>query len=206
VIEKTVDLSASRRKVTMTKTLFAIGLYAAVSSFGQGTVFFANDSATLSSPPDRLIRFEGVPMTGTNYVVQLYYGPTTATPSALIPVTSAPARLRASTTTLPGVWAAGGDRTLSGFNFGQTVLLQVRLWDIYYAPSYEAAQATGLGIYGTSSVFLYDIPASSANPPSDFYMQNFTGMQLFFIPEPSVLSLLGLCAAMGALLGFRKRR
>src|SRR5262245_10431863 len=109
---------------------------------GQGTVFFANDSTTLSFPPDRLIRYstcgDDPPAVGTNWLVQLYYGASTASENQLVAVSSAPARLRASTTTIPGVWSGGGFRTLDGFPFGfGYVKLQVRIWDVSCGGTWE---------------------------------------------------------------------
>jgi hypothetical protein len=183
-----------------------MSLTAAVA-FGQGTVFFANDSATLSSPPDRLIRFAGsnIPATGTNLQVQLYYGASTADALSLIPVSSAAGRLRASTTTIPGVWSAGGDRTLN-FAFGTLVNLQVRVWDLADGATWEAAlgNANRQGFSGTSGIFPYQIPATPADPPTAFVMSGFTGFSIVAIPEPSTFALAGLGAA--ALLIFRRRK
>jgi hypothetical protein len=181
---------------------------AATVAFGQGTVFFANDSATLTSPPDRLIRFEtsNLPAVGTNIQVQLYVGAAGANSSSLTPIAAAPGRLRASTTTIPGVWSGGGDRTLTGFNFGQAVTLQVRAWDIAFGSTYEAALANpaNAGLIGASSTFAYQIPATPSNPVGDFFMVNFTGFTVAAIPEPSTFALAGLGAA--ALLIFRRRK
>src|SRR5881628_2338053 len=99
--------------------LLFLALAAAANASAQGTVIFANDSGTLISPPDRLIRFasadtpgnpfgtNGAPAVGTNFLVQLYYGASTGSEASLLPVSSAPARLRASTTAFPGVWIFG---------------------------------------------------------------------------------------------------
>lgn len=180
----------------------------AVVAFGQGTVFFANDSGTLTSPPDRLIRFQstGLPATGTNIQVQLYFGAAASAESALVPVTSAPARLRAATTTIPGTWSAGGDRTLGNFGFGTAVTLQVRAWDINFGSTYEAAFANpaNTGLIGKSGLFTYQIPATPANPFSDFIMANFQTFTVAAIPEPSTFALAGLGAA--ALVIFRRRK
>src|SRR5258708_1213981 len=106
-------------------TLQLFSVFAAFAVQGQGYVFFANDTGLLTSPPDRLIRFasadipgnpfgtNNAPAVSTNFLVQLYYGNSTASEWSLVPVSSAPARLRSSTTAMPGVWVGGGDRTLS---------------------------------------------------------------------------------------------
>jgi hypothetical protein len=180
----------------------------AVVAFGQGTVFFANDSATLTSPPDRLIRFASnlAPATGTNIQVQLYFGAAASAEGALVPVTSAPARLRAATTTIPGTWSAGGDRTLGNFGFGTAVTLQVRAWDINFGSTYEAAAANpaNTGLIGKSALFAYQIPATPADPVANFFMSNFQSFTVAQIPEPSTFALAGLGAA--ALVIFRRRK
>jgi hypothetical protein len=188
---------------------------AAVGAFAQGTVNFLNDTVTLSTPPDRFIRFgtgqgalSGTPAFGTNIQVQLYYGASTAPEAALIPVTSAPARLRASTSTAIGTWSAGGFRTLTGFDFGAgTVNIQLRAWDITLGATYELAfqnPAFAGSLSGKSSVFQYLIPASSGAPGGDFVMKNFQTFAVDAIPEPSTFALAGLGAA--ALLIFRRRK
>lgn len=187
---------------------------AAAGAFAQGTVNFLNDSVTLSSPPDRLIRFgpnqgalSNTPAFGTNVQVQLYYGASTAPEGSLIPVTSAPARLRASTSAAIGTWSAGGFRTLTGFDFGAgTVNLQVRVWDLAFGATYELAIQNPLntGLVGKSALFQYLIPASSGAPGGDFAMKTFSVFTVDAIPEPSTFALAGLGAA--ALLIFRRRK
>src|SRR5881628_2933975 len=191
-------------------TILLIGTLFQFSGAAQGTVNFANDSASLSAPPDRLIRFgqrddpgnvfqtNGAPGVGTNFAVQLYYGASTSPESSLIPLTSAPAILRTSTTTSPGVWVNGGLRTFSGPGPGDTLILQVRVWDIRFGPSYEQALANPAynSSDGTSRLFLYTIP-SSINPTlAELAMNNFTGMCIGLpescIPEPAA-GLLVIC-------------
>jgi len=186
---------------------------AAIAAFAQGTVNFDNGTATLSSPPDRMVRFllattPGNPYgsnnaigVGTNFQVQLYYGSSTAAEGSLTPVpVDAPATLRASTSTTLG-WRLGGTRTLVGFVAGDTVELQVRVWDIAFGSTYEAAGANGT--QGKSAIFLYTIP--TGNPaPSAFSMANFTGFTINAVPEPASFAMVGLGAA--ALLIFRRRK
>jgi len=188
---------------------------AAVAAFAQGTVNFLNDAVTLTSPPDRLIRFgsantpgnvfgtAGAAAVGTNIFVQLYFGSTTtASSSALTAVSLAPAKLRGSTTTAPGVWSGGGFRTLDGFAFGSgDVLLQVRAWDI--GPTGTATFDTAT-VRGASTVFTYTIPSSSGAPGGDFILKNFSSFGVDVVPEPATFALAGLGAA--ALLVFRRRK
>ncbi len=136
---------------------------------GEGTVIFANN--ILTAPPDRLVRWaEGTPLTGTNFAAQLYYG---ANAQSLSPVTNPPATFRQPTTTLPGTWV-GSRRTLEGFNAGETVTLQVRIWDSNFAATYEDAQASGsLAVASTS--FEYILPFLPPAPGSD-HMVNFAGI------------------------------
>ena len=195
----------------MKKTILVMTLGFVVNAFGQGTVRFSNVSADLSSPPDRLVRFasgitnpygtNNAPLVNygtTSFRAQLYYGSSTATESSLVAVSTAPALFRASTTTAePGTWAPG-NRTLTGFNPGDTVQLQVRVWDFQFATSWDAAHAAGPsygGLIGESFVFQYTIPTDPLAPLSAFTMTGFTTIPVGFIPEPSVLALAGLGVA-----------
>jgi hypothetical protein len=186
--------------------LTALMQWIVMAALGQAGVNFRNDSFFLSSPPDRLIRFgqgtgelAGTPAFGTNYQVQLYYGASTASEGSLISVTNAPARLRSETTSLPGTWFLGGFRYLLGFDSQSgTVNLQVRVWDIDWGLTYEAALANPSydGLYGKSEVFQYLIPLTFTAPPDDFLMANFAGFDIDVIPEPSSFALLALGAAI----------
>jgi hypothetical protein len=190
---------------------------AAVAAFAQGTVNFVNDGVNLTSPPDRFIRFArgasagnayGTNLAravGTQYAVQLYYGASTAAEGSLIPLTAAPANLRASTSASAGIWINGGSRTFSAGAEGATLNLQVRVWDINFGATYEAAvaNANNSSSVGKSAIFTYLVPPSTAAPGA-FLLANFTTFTIDNIPEPASFALAGLGAA--ALLIFRRRK
>src|SRR5262245_17547940 len=95
---------------------------------GDGLVDFRNGGITFTTPGDRLIyAIPGVPLVGTNYVAQLYFGPA---PQDLRAVAAPPARFRSPTSSSAGTWLSpptvGTTRKLPGFEPGDTVWLQVR--------------------------------------------------------------------------------
>jgi hypothetical protein len=198
----------SKRNILLLLFSFVI----ARSASAQGTVNFLNDSITLSSPPDRLIRFAfadtpGNPFgtnnaaaVGTNFLVQLYYGASTAPESSLVAVSTPPARLRSSSTVQPGTWSGGGFRTLDGFYWGSDVLLQVRVWDFFDGATFEQAAATNpFGVRGKSEPFLFNIPVTG--PGGAWRMGNFQGFVLS-IPEPGAMAL----CFMGVVIAVLARR
>jgi hypothetical protein len=145
------------------------------------------NNAVLSTPPDRLVYMtvgpECFPVVGSptteapTFVAQLYYG---SDASSLQPVAIGPARFRPATTG-PGLWL-GGNRTLIGFNIGDTVTLQVRAWDAAGTGlSFDAARAVGRW-WAVSDNFTYTIPPA-AGVPSAYFMHNFSSFGC--IPEPS---------------------
>jgi len=182
---------------TMKKSflLFAILGFLAATAFSQGTVNFNN--LGLGPSLSFLVYYErGVPLVGTNFVAQLYYGHPGSEEGSLIPVASPPAPFREATTSFPGTWR-GGSRSLMGFynnggpNDPITVLLQVRVWDITLGPDYRTAFESGNGFNtGKSAPFIYFVPRAGA-PPAAFLMSNFTGFSIV-IPEPSTYLLFSL--------------
>ena len=177
------------------------------STLGQGTVDFRN-YVSFDTPADRLVRdLNGARLVGTNYFAQLYYGAQGASETDLISVSDLPVRFRASTTTLPGAWNVPDSpfRTLNGFPPGDTVSLQVRVWNSFAGSTWEQAAIAGFSDtqYGVSTLFLYPIPpAGSGNCLTCYYMDNLRGFML--VPEPSVIALAVLGA--GGLLLLRRRK
>lgn len=160
-------------------------------ALAQGTVTFVN-SGSFPTMADRLVYLDdgsgsAVPIVGTNYAVQLYYG---ADAASLQAHTAAPSRFRVPTTMSPGTWS-GGTRTLTGFVPGSVVTMQIRAFDTAGGPA-----------VGQSDIFTYTVPAVGS-PANQFLMDNLRAFTVV-VPEPSVigLGLLGL----GALVWLRRRK
>jgi len=188
-----------------------MSLTAAVA-FGQGTVWFANDTTTLPSgqfitfaaadTPGNVFGTAGAKAVGAQFYVDLYYANGAgAAESALAKADrgTSQSKLRASTTTTPGVWTSAGSVTLAGVAWGGTATLQVRAFDTTGGATW--ATATTLG---KSELFSYAVPSAATAPAGDFYMTNFKGFSVAAVPEPSTFALAGLGAA--AMLIFRRRK
>lgn len=178
-----------------------------VSAFGQGFVNVNNRGLTPAQP---VTSSAGAPLSGTSFVAQLVYGANGSTPATVL---GANMPFRASTSSFVGTWNPGaeGIRTLSGFDTGATVAMQVRVWDSAVFSSWDAASAalaarghTVETQAGASSVFTYTVGAAS--DPSSQNIVNFRGFQLTAIPvvpEPTTIALGALGAA--ALLWRRRK-
>jgi hypothetical protein len=155
----------------------------------------------------------GAPLVGTNFVAEIVYG---ASAGSLTAVLGAVAPFRVSTTASPGTWnplGGTGVRTLTGFNTGDAVSMQVHVWDSTVFSSWSAAVAAlaeGGGPIstqaGASAVFTYTV--GSASDPSSLNIVNFTGFSLTAIsqaavPEPPAITLCALGVA--ALLWSRRK-
>lgn len=178
-----------------------------VSAFGQGFVNVNNRGLTPAQPVNNS---DGAPLSGTSFVAQLVYGANGSTPATVL---GANMPFRASTSSFVGTWNPGaeGIRTLSGFDTGAAVAMQVRVWDSAVFSSWDAASAalaagghTVATQAGSSSVFTYTVGAAS--DPSSQNIVNFRGFQLTAIPvvpEPTTIALGALGAA--ALLWRRRK-
>lgn len=184
--------------------LAALLMSAAVASFGQGQLIFANGSTN-----NIFDGRTGLPSTGSaaaqdDTQVGLYIGNVGDSVASLTLITQ-------TNCNNIGRWS-GGIRTLAGWNPG-TVQVQVRAWlasTIY--GSYEAAVAGGLGgdasvVVGVSNPWSMALVANGTPPNSTATsgLQAFTMIPVGpVVPEPSsiALGLLGL----GAIALFRRRK
>jgi hypothetical protein len=161
------------------------------NAHGQGTTLqFCN--SCLSSPPDRLVRdVNGNPLAGTNYVAQLYMGPS---PDNLMTTTASPARFRVVGAPLPGTWEPKTVR-IGGLPPGP-IYLQVRVWDTTVGQTYDQAAASSEGQHGRSETFVYDPCPGLAGilPPACEKMLNFRGFTLMTNP-PVVLNARSVAGA-----------
>ena len=189
------EIPEPRYRMKLLTALLLLIVLASHSS-GQGTVTFQNSVAFQTVDPTgggRLVYdcgsplspTTGVGLSGTQYVAELYFG---ADASSLQPLTGSISRFRGTTTQNKGKWATTGIYgpndfvALPGYFPGQTVTLEVKVWDFRTATTYEAA--TGFTL--SSAPFAYTIPAP-ADAPFKFYME---GLQAFACaPEPSTVSL-----------------
>jgi hypothetical protein len=173
--------------------LILLSLTGAFGAVAQ-TVDF-NNTRTFATVADRTVRNGGSLLVGTDFVAQLYYG---ANAGSLNPVTSNPVRFRnvPSTDPLAGTWS-GATRTLAGFNAGDTVTLQVWVWNSTGGATFQTTQ-----FRGQSGTFTYRIPAAGSLP-SDYYIEGFRGFTIA-VPEPSIIALGTIGAA--SLLALRRRK
>lgn len=119
----------------------------------------------------------GIPEESVRYLAQLFRIVSSNGASVRIPV-GGTANFRSPTSTSPGTWV-GATRTLLGIAPGETVQLQVGVWDTR-AASYEKAYPCDF-LSGASPVFDYVYSPSTPESPSDRIMKNFTG---FYVSRP----------------------
>ena len=119
-------------------------LFLTAKVYGQGQININNRGFALVNDAS------GAPLTGTNYVAQVWYGGSAST----LTNSFRPSPFRASSTTaLSGTWnpaATGGPgsvATLDGFGPGSTVTLQVSVWDASrYSTWNQAQDQPGTGV------------------------------------------------------------
>ncbi len=194
--------------------LVALGVQVA---FSQGQVNFANTATTFTDGIDRFVYVNavgGTKLIGTNYAAAIYWSKGTdplynyavrALDNTALAVSVALFRNVTPDSTLAGTWS-GGARYFVGADVGETLNLQIRIWDIQKFQTYAAALAAGGGgsAYGQSDVFSYVVPA--ATDAAGLRLTNFRAFAFSgpIIPEPSTVTL-GVLGSGILLLSCRKR-
>jgi len=202
----------------MKKTLLLSMLFAsAVGVFAQGTVNFANtvafgtaaQTSTANGHADRLVygTDNTTGLSGTNWVAQLYWAAGSGVAdSSLAAVDASPKTFFASGSQL-GKWIPA-TKTMTPTAQGDTVTLQVRVWDgslfSTYALAATAATSNPLVFTGKSPTFSYSIPTGGTPPVTAFYMEGLQSFTIGNVPEPTTIALGVLGAA--SLFVVRRRK
>lgn len=192
----------------MKKTLItAAALVAAVNIYAQGTVTFANASASAISNSLTSARVAS----GTTFKVALYYLPDSPTAPTAAEFDNATILLPSVGFAAPGIFA-GGTRSAPTTG-GGAGWFQVRAWETAFGDTYENAvrnstpQGGRLALVGTSNIIKVNLGNPTITPPTTAGTLVGAGLQAFYVvpvPEPTTigLGLLGL----GALLALRRRK
>ena len=129
-------------------------LSAGSSTFGQGRYILSNYTWPDVNAP--IYDASGVPLYGTDYLAELYGGPT---PDSLSPGREegviVPYRVPFDYTPggKHGYFGGSSFVTIDGIVPGQSGYLQVRAWDVRLGSSYEEVVSRNMGGYGASSIF-----------------------------------------------------
>jgi len=208
-------------------TVIALATIISVSAFGQGQINFNNRVTTAGgvvapvygvNPAAPLVRisgnattnggsqnYTGIPLVaGTNFSAQVFYGPAGTAADALQPAAASTIVPFRSTAATGGfIMNQAAAVTLNGVDFGQTGVIQMRVWDNQGGAitSWAAAVARGDVATGFSDPFNVTMSANASIPPPN--MVGLTSFNLTVVPEPSVIALGAL--ALGALL-LRRRK
>jgi PEP-CTERM motif len=178
----------------MKKILLIAGLAIAglVSTYGQGTVNFANLGPGVNAPVNDI---NGTTRLGAGFLAQLYAGPDA---SSLAPVGTPTGFLAAA----PGYFQ-GGVVTIATVAPGTVGTFRVHAWDSVGGTvnSFAAAQAAGAK-YGSGNIFTVATGGAGTPPGAPSTLVGQTSFNL--VPEPSTIAL-GVLGAAGLLM-IRRRK
>ncbi len=162
----------------------------ALQSHGQDTFQLRNYDSTvgLHAP---IYDWAGSPLSGPEWRVETYGGPTVESMTPLVVFDNAKERIIMSLGRL-GYFEnrISGTPTVVSVEPGGWAWLQVKVWSINLGATYEAVSSRGLGGYGESTPFY----AKGGNPYALELPQPLLGLQSFSVlqpvPEPSTYALL----------------
>jgi hypothetical protein len=182
----------------------ALAVLATLSSFGQGSVNFANTS----TQPVRTRSGAAVPtaLQGGTYIAELLYAAdgTPATDATFGLVGTRVGGTVGFATPQAGVFNGGGRTVTSITPPGGFGLFQVRVWDTRAGATFEEAMTSTQHELGYSSILRVDTADSTAVPLPTPAALGMTSFQLSIVPEPSAIAL-GLLG-VGTLLMLRRRK
>lgn len=183
----------------------ALALVAAVSSYGQGSVGFANAGTSsrvwYEDQPGAVTTW--LPL-GARFTAELMFAPDGTTAEAAF------TRVGATTTFGPqaGLFNGGGRTVTSGITppggFG---MFQVRVWETSFGNDYDTVSRINGAHAGKSGIIRVDTGDPTSNPPGPVTPLTAAGLSPFtvtLVPEPSVIGL-GLLG-VGTLLMLRRRK
>jgi len=179
--------------VTLSSMLVVIGAYA------QGTVNFNNHvTGSGIDAPIYLATVGGTKAAGTDYLAQLYAGPSDSTLAAIgaaVPLRTGAAAGYVTTTDAP--------RTIGTVAPGADAKVQIRAWAVASGATYEAAAAAN-GLVGQSAIITVKTGGAGSPPGLPADLIGLTGFAITgaVVPEPSILAL----GALGGLVFLLRRR
>lgn len=187
--------------------ILAAALAVAGTSYGQGTVGFANAGASAVSNS-----VAGGRIANAGFKVSLYYLPWVS--DAQVPTTddfnSAGQIVATSTLYAPGLYNNGGASVrVDGITpAGGVGWFQVRAWELAFGADYATASSKVGALVGTSSVLRVDTGDPTTAPPGAATTLISAGLKTFsvypVVPEPTAIAL-GLLG-LGSLLVLRRRK
>jgi len=190
-----------KKLATLAALLAGIGF-----AYSQGSVSFNNNGVAVGGDHDV---YNGDPvggtkLVGTNYVAELYFGAAGTAEASLTPLAASISKFRITSTSSPGTWS-GKTVTLPMGGVGNPpIVLEVKVWDITLASSYEQAVAGGLGKVGASGEFTFTQILSSPPATTDNQMVTMPAFAINPVPEPSAIAL-SVMGVAGLLL-IRRRK
>jgi len=187
----------------------ALAALTSLSSYGQGSVTFANTSTSLV----RLKDGTAVPRNavGGTYVAELLYAADGSVPfgnptadAAFGAVATRVGATASFSTPAAGVFSGGGRTITSITPPGGFGLFQARVWDTRAGTTFQEAALNTQMELGYSAVVRVDTADPTALPLPTPAALGLSGFTLSVIPEPSTIAL-GLLG-VGTLLMLRRRK
>jgi hypothetical protein len=187
----------------MKKTLLtlAFATLAAVASYAQGTITFANTTLSRVTMQQSAgsSTYVQVPV-GAPIVYGVFWG---SSADALQLNTGA---LGTASTTSAGIIGAGSPYQIEGGAVGSTVFMKIAGWSSSFQRDFATAKVTAGAYYGETAVRQVTL-AATAGPGTVIWSSSdqtkFQPLRLDIVPEPSVIALGAL--GLGALL-LRRRK